>query len=53
MASQGAARKKALAPAAMQKQMQSCIAIHCMTWVYQMEAMKLTRTEGARSHDEG
>ena len=43
MASQGAARKKALAPAAMQKQMQSCIAIHCMTWVYQMEAMKLTQ----------
>jgi hypothetical protein len=38
-----AARKKALAPAAIQKQVQSCIAIHCMSWVYQLDAMKLAQ----------
>jgi hypothetical protein len=43
VASQVVTRKKALTTAAMQKQMQSCVAIHCMTWVYQMDAMKLTQ----------
>ncbi len=36
-------RNKALASAALQKQMQTCIAVQCMSWVYFMEAMKLVQ----------
>jgi hypothetical protein len=35
--------KKNLAPAALQKQLQACIAIHGMSWVYEMDTMKLTQ----------
>jgi hypothetical protein len=38
-----AAIMKALAPAAIQKQLQSCSVIHCMTRVYQLDAMKLSQ----------
>ncbi len=36
-------RNKTLASAAFQKQLQTCIAVQCMSWVYQMEAMKLAQ----------
>ena len=38
-------RNKALASAALQKQIQTCIAVQCMSWVYQMEAMKLCQVQ--------
>jgi hypothetical protein len=38
-----AARKKALAPDAIKKQLQLCITIHCMCWVYQLDAIKLSQ----------
>jgi hypothetical protein len=28
--------KKLLAPAAIQKLLKECIAVHCLTWIYQM-----------------
>jgi hypothetical protein len=34
-------RNKALASAALQKQMQTCIDVQCMSLIYEMEAMKL------------
>ncbi len=38
-------RNKALASAALQKQMQTCIDVQCMSWIYEMEAMKLCQVQ--------
>jgi hypothetical protein len=37
------AREKTPAPAAIQKQLQKCIVTNCMSWIYQMDVMKLTQ----------
>jgi hypothetical protein len=43
MAQSSARAKKALAPAAVQKRIQEVIAVHCLNWVYQLDAMKLAQ----------
>ena len=37
--------RKALAPATMQKRVQEAVAVHCLSWVYQMNSMKLKEVQ--------
>ena len=38
-------RNKTLAPAAYQKQLQTVIAVHCITWVHTLDQMKLSQVQ--------